>query len=285
MLLQSNMHFCNHSSNHLSYGLGRCPGPFSVQGISKRGKGLGKTSSGAKVRHLVYLDGLRGLLALYVLTHHLFESIPKGDPAIHRLASLFQYGHEAVGFFIVLSGYSLMLPVSLSPNAAIRGGFGGYLFRRARRILPPYFGALVLSIAIKAIVSRVETSGRRTFNPEELSWTGITSHALLIHTWVRDQAFSINKALWSVATEWHIYFLFPTILLPVWRRVGSAALILAAFTIGTAPLVLLPSGNYLLAACPWYVGLFALSMTGRWSRRRLAARRSSTRWLSSRSSS
>jgi peptidoglycan/LPS O-acetylase OafA/YrhL len=128
--------------------------------------------------------------------------------------------------------------------------------------LPAYLGALALSIAVKAVVSRVESSGERTFNPGELSWESILSHALLIHTWVRGQTFAINYALWSVATEWHIYFLFPTILLPIWQRARSAALILTAFAIGIAPLVLLPSGHYLLAACPWYVGLFALGMFG-----------------------
>jgi len=221
---------------------------------------MGKSSSGPSVPHLVYLDGLRGLLALYVLASHFFWPIPNDIAIIRGLASLFRFGHEAVGFFIVLSGYSLMLPVALSPDRTLRGGFGGYLYRRARRILPPYYGALWISIAIKAIALRVGPTAVGSINPDELSWSSIVSHGLLIHTWVRGQAHQINQALWSVATEWHIYFLFPTILLPIWRRAGTPALILAAFALGAAPLLLLPMGHHLLVGCPWYVGLFALGM-------------------------
>ena len=56
---------------------------------------------------LLFLDGLRGLAALYVLLFHLYN--PEGLPAVirHGLSCL-RFGHYAVGVFIVLSGHSLI---------------------------------------------------------------------------------------------------------------------------------------------------------------------------------
>ena len=50
-------------------------------------------------------------------------------------------------FFIVLSGYSLMIPAARNGGELV-GGFRRYIFRRARRILPPYYAALICSIAL-----------------------------------------------------------------------------------------------------------------------------------------
>lgn len=217
---------------------------------------------GSKVLHLPYLDGLRGWLAVYVLCHHFIGWNTQGLGLwTRRFAALFQFGHSAVGFFIVLSGFSLMLPVAASADQTIRGGLKGYLFRRARRILPGYYAALVLSIFVLWMGFSADNSELARSSSLQLTWTAILSHLLLVHTWIRGQAGSINIALWSVATEWHIYFLFPLVLLPVLRRLGVSGLLLAAFGIGLAPQLLLSrSADYLKEACPWYVGLFAIGM-------------------------
>jgi peptidoglycan/LPS O-acetylase OafA/YrhL len=70
--------------------------------------------------------------------------------------------------------------------------------------------------------------------------------------------FRINGPLWSVATEWQIYFFFPFVLLPLWRRRGPLPTVLVAFALGYLPLVLAPA--LARAALPWYLGLFALGM-------------------------
>src|SRR5215218_948233 len=71
---------------------------------------------------------------------------------------------------------------------------------------------------------------------------------------------SINMAHWSVATEWQIYFLFPLLLLPLWRRFGSACAVAAAAVVGLLPHFLLPESRNLDWACPWFLGLFAMGM-------------------------
>ena len=79
----------------------------------------------AKKVHLRYLDSLRGLAALTVVVHHAllqfdFSGAQLGAPQKWLLFA-FQNGHYPVNFFIVLSGYCLMLPV-LKSNYTLPGG-------------------------------------------------------------------------------------------------------------------------------------------------------------------
>jgi peptidoglycan/LPS O-acetylase OafA/YrhL len=212
--------------------------------------------------HFTYLDGLRGLLALYVLAFHFLGANLEGvTPALARVLAIFQFGHPAVGFFIVLSGYSLSLPVVRSPDRSLRGGFRGYFLRRCRRILPPYYASLLLSIVVVAVVLWIEQPDWRSAFPAELGAPSVLSHLALLHTLVPGQSNLINTALWSIATEWHLYFLFPWVLLPSWRKAGTPTLIVAAFTLGLLPQLLAPDvGGFLRFGCPWYIGLFALGM-------------------------
>ena len=104
------------------------------------------TGSAPRVK-LLFLDGMRGLTALYVLLFHLY--IPAGlSSAVQHGLSWLRFGHYAVGVFIVLSGYSLMLPVARSQDGRIPGGVVDFFKRRARRILPPYYAAIVCSLGI-----------------------------------------------------------------------------------------------------------------------------------------
>src|ERR1700691_5443939 len=92
-----------------------------------------------------FLDGMRALAAWYVVFHHasveiLFTSDKAGvAPFILANSSWFFWERLAVDVFIVLSGFCLMLPVTHQPTWAVSGGFGGFLKRRAMRILPAYY--------------------------------------------------------------------------------------------------------------------------------------------------
>ena len=77
---------------------------------------------------LLFLDGLRGLSATYVVLFHAHWQIDWGyQPAPLRgvaawVSACLNHGHAAVAIFIVLSGYSLMLPVARSGGFVIPGG-------------------------------------------------------------------------------------------------------------------------------------------------------------------
>ena len=232
--------------------------------------------------HLGYLDGVRGLAALYVLLEHVQltglyligadrVAPGTGTPLQHFARFLnaagLGFGHLAVNVFIVLSGFCLMLPVAQSSHGRLRGGVGGYVKRRALRILPPYYAALFVSMVVLLVIFEGNL-------PALGQWV---SHLLLIHNATPEWLYGINAPMWSIAVEWQIYFVFALVLLPVWRRLGGAATVAVGLALGLAPLYLLPAGRNLEWSSPWYIGLFAFGMVasaisvrsggaGRWAR-------------------
>lgn len=212
---------------------------------------------------LKHLDGLRGIAALAVVIHHIHQELEwSGElPArVLRATKFLELGHYAVAVFIVLSGYSLMLPVVRSTDWQLPGGTMEYLKRRARRILPPYYAALAFTLLLMACIPGLQEQiggWRQNTALPAFTFEAVTSHVLLVHN-LTSSVFKINSPMWSVATEWQIYFLMPWVLLPVWRRFGNLATVLAAVALGLAPHFV--RGGIIDAAGPWYLGLFSFGM-------------------------
>jgi peptidoglycan/LPS O-acetylase OafA/YrhL len=230
---------------------------------------------------LAYLDGLRALAALCVVVLHAFQihglgltwleaANPRGglgtggvDRAILGAYQAAYWGFLAVQVFIVISGYSLMLRVAGAPPGASADSPLAFLRRRARRILPPYYAVLALSLLLIAAVPGLNTKADVYWDSALPAWEphAIVSHLLLLHHaegyWHSFQR--INPPLWTIGVEWQIYFLFPILVL-VWRRWGTGALLAAGVGYGTLA-VYLPRPTYPLSYT-WFVGLFALGMVG-----------------------
>ena len=218
---------------------------------------------------LNFLDGLRGLAALYVVIAHIFSITAYGDdgkisaslpPAFVWATRGLCFPHYAVAVFIVLSGFCLMLPVARAKDRSLPGGLLGFAQRRARRILPPYYIALSFVLLILFASHRLvkHTGGGAT----DLSAADIGTHFLLLHNLFSRYSMQIDIPMWSVAWEWQIYFAFALLLLPVWRRFGSAWTVALGFTLGFLPMALLPAASNFNWTSPWYLGLFALGMAG-----------------------
>ncbi len=213
---------------------------------------------------LDYLDGLRGLAALYVVMHHAYYGLTSEAVLPHQIALLTYWlylGRSAVDIFIVLSGYCLMLPVVRSGAGVLSGGSPNFFKRRARRILPPYYAAMAVTLLGIALIPALHDANPGTLWSTTLPAWGIgpiLSHLLLIHNFNPAWHSKINYPMWSVATEWQIYFLFPLLLLPVWRRGGAAAAVLTAFVVGFVPLILFY--DRFSGVSPQFLGLFALGM-------------------------
>ncbi|MCD9876831.1 acyltransferase family protein [Streptomyces guryensis] len=161
------------------------------------------------------LDGLRGLAALYVVLFHCWLLSFPGFPENSGPSWLgwLMYGRLAVVFFLVLSGFSLAL--SPARNGWHQGGVARFLRRRARRILPPYWAALVLSVAVAFFVVRASHHGPPN------------ARTVVVYGLLLQDAFTArtpNGAFWSIAVEAELYLLFP-LLLFVRRRLGAAVLV------------------------------------------------------------
>src|SRR6516165_1734162 len=162
------------------------------------------------------LDGIRGLAALFVVLNHIFERAWPGYPAANHApfwAAWMIYGRFAVVIFIALSGFSL----GLGPA---RSGWrfksiATYAHRRAWRILPSYWAALVFSLLVTWYVLA------------QPGWALPNGKSVVVYGLLVQDAFaagSPNRAFWSIAIEAQLYFLLPLLLLLV-RRVSARAMV------------------------------------------------------------
>lgn len=221
--------------------------------------------------HLLYLDSLRGIAAMLVVVHHAFLQVDLTGYNLTTgqdyLLRPFKNGHYPVNFFIVLSGYCLMLPV-VRANYSLAGGALLFFKKRVRRILPPYYIAMLLSLVL-ALTLISKKTGTHWDICVPVTVESVVAHLLLVQDVFVDTGAKINHALWSISVEWRIYFLFPVLLL-LWQRIGAlptlALSTLTAFILVGALRYLhihLPYlNNTPNGIVPHYLLLFVLGMFG-----------------------
>jgi peptidoglycan/LPS O-acetylase OafA/YrhL len=212
-----------------------------------------------------FADGLRGIAALVVCVFHAYLATGPAGATTNDLPHVFGYlalGDMAVPVFIVLSGFVLMLPVARTPDLRLRGGLRGFLRRRARRILPPYYVAIAAFLALVLAVPLLrDRHGTQWDSKVPISWGDVLSHLFVVHNFGRSTEVAIDAPAWSVATEWQLYLLLPLVLLPLWRTFGARTTVLVAIAGGVAVHHWFPVID---SAHPWYFGLFAMGMAAAW---------------------
>ncbi|MCL4248373.1 MAG: acyltransferase [Anaerolineae bacterium] len=232
-----------------------------------------------------YIDGVRAFAALAVVVLHILQMrglrletagvIPGFDYSgaltdgavsdILRImiAVFLNLGTLAVKVFIVISGYTIMISVVKSKDGMPKGGLKGYMQRRIKRIWPPYYAALAISILIILLIPGMNELSFNRYHDVALplSLEAVVSHALFIHTWFPQYAQTINTPMWSIAVEEQIYILFPLVLLPFWRSRNSLFMLLSAMVVGWLPMLFLPLETY-HSTRAWFLILFALGATG-----------------------
>ncbi|MEV5975841.1 acyltransferase [Streptomyces sp. NPDC052114] len=146
------------------------------------------------------LQGLRGLAALSTVLFHVWQQYytydaagshpPVDNPYVGALISL-----EVIDLFFVMSAYLLTLSYA---RAAIDGEEGAvrpgkvFLFRRAVRILPLYFLAVV-----------VVWSTRNPTLPGD--WRDLVGHLTFTHVFDRERIFYTLGPTWSLSLEVAFY--------------------------------------------------------------------------------
>jgi peptidoglycan/LPS O-acetylase OafA/YrhL len=170
----------------------------------------GETISQAGELRSARVESLRALAALGVLVGHIYGSAHGYGPVIystywHRLLLSGGFG---VYLFFVLSGYLLYWPFA-------REAFGAhgtvdlrrYALNRALRILPLYYGVLIILLVIQNHGGTLQ-----------LWWT----HALFAESFSNDTLLPVDGVMWSLATELHFYIALPFIAFAVaWLARGS----------------------------------------------------------------
>ncbi len=161
------------------------------------------------------LDGLRGLCALYVLLFHCWAYVFRGFPRYQgpEWLSWLGFGRLAVVMFLVVSGFSLAMAAARNDWQLVR--LGRYAQRRAWRILPAYWAALVFSLVVAWTVVRQPHSTEPTAE-------SVVVYGLLLQDLI--SAPTPNGAFWSISVEALLYGLLPLLVL-LCRRIGPAAML------------------------------------------------------------
>ena len=170
-------------------------------------------------RRLHFLDGLRGLAAAFVVVSHSWSTVfPEGRTQRTRvevLTSWMGLGHYAVSVFIVISGFSLGL-VAWRNGLQWPGGMRAFFKGRFRRIVPAYWAAIAFGAGLGATLLS-HKDGTLWDGAVPIRISGVVTHALLLQDvhWAGPAG---STAFWSLAVEWHIYLLFPLLLILLRRR-------------------------------------------------------------------
>jgi peptidoglycan/LPS O-acetylase OafA/YrhL len=153
---------------------------------------------------------------------------PEQYSAVNKLLmyffSLFKYGHEAVLFFFVLSGFVIHLKYAFNYNKPEPAPFqyGDYLKRRAKRIYPPFIFALLLTMALDSLGRSLHYNIYDSTTPYALINENISMNSWSLKTFLGNLVFlyrtyvpvyGTNGPAWSLKFEWWFYMLYPLFLL------------------------------------------------------------------------
>lgn len=169
-----------------------------------------------------FVDGLRALLAIFVMLHHAwlivwpihYHEYPL-DSLTESLTTWLSFGHFGVTAFIVISGFCLGLPIARKGAAGWRGALEFYK-RRAWRIVPPFYASILVASALILTLIGAKTGTHWDANlPLDFS-VGWSTPLLLSNILGGPQ---FNTVYWSIAVECQIYLVFP-LLVWIWLRSG-----------------------------------------------------------------
>jgi len=223
----------------------------------------GRRASNSTHERLPFIEGLRGIAALYVvLTHfgsmidpsHLAGTKSKAPGWLQSIIHPLWYGHLAVAAFIVLSGYCLQTSLFGGKDGRIHN-FRKFYARRARRILPPYYATLILSVLVSIYITSKQP-GMPFSQYVPVTRENVLAHVFMLQNFRPDWMYKLNGVLWSISIEWQLYILFP-ILVALLLKVGRVLYVAVSALAAVALLMYIPDAIKLYV---WYVPLFALGM-------------------------
>lgn len=170
---------------------------------------------------------------MYVVFHHAFYQYFSPDMDLSGLTTVQHiiyisstFGHLAVNLFIVLSGFCLMMPV-IKNDYFLKHGFINFFLRRAKRILPPYYFAIIFSLLLIWLLIGQKT-GTHWDTSVPITIKDIVLHFLLINDFFSSSVYKINHVFWSIPVECRVYLFFP-VLVYLWRKKGGLFTVLFTF--------------------------------------------------------
>ena len=161
---------------------------------------------------------------LLVFWYHIWEFAGYPHFALHVGSRSFDVlgnaglGASGVDVFMVLSGFCLFFPFCAAPDRLHRFNLKTYVFRRLRRIVPPYYAAIIYALALRAgIAAILHWKDPSAAWPSFPSAFDIAAHLTFTHTLFASTFYGITGAFWSLGLEAQFYVVFPLVIWAVAR--------------------------------------------------------------------
>jgi peptidoglycan/LPS O-acetylase OafA/YrhL len=181
-----------------------------------------------KSKHILQLDGLRGLAILLVLSFHYF--VP--------LSGIFSLGWSGVDLFFVLSGF--LITMRLLDTIDSRDYFSHFYRNRILRIFPLYYLTLILFfLAIYTLVKEEHLHNIAFYKLHWLSFFVFTQNWSLIFYGHPVDTYITH--FWSLAVEEQFYILWPFVLYFIRDRKKLFRIMLLALPL----IIIVRSGIYI----------------------------------------
>ena len=149
------------------------------------------------------LDGIRALAILLVIPHNVDVLSAPYAAVVFPLVTWMHAGWIGVTLFFVLSGF--LITGNLLDTRGAANYYGAFIGRRALRILPLYFGVLLVTfILVPLVVTPLPEDLRETRHNQVWLWTFLSN-------WTAPYGGTVTgfSHLWSLAVEEQFYLLWP----------------------------------------------------------------------------
>ena len=151
-----------------------------------------------ELRHILPLDGLRGMAILLVISTHYFNFIP-----------LFSFGWSGVDLFFVLSGY--LITGRLLDGLGKPRYFSNFYRNRILRIFPLYYGVLILFfIGIHFFIKQTTVPLVYFYLEHWKSFFLFTENWTFINFHMPNAPYLLH--FWSLAVEEQFYLVWPALI-------------------------------------------------------------------------
>jgi peptidoglycan/LPS O-acetylase OafA/YrhL len=146
--------------------------------------------------HLDYIDSLRGLAIILVITVHVGVYYPLTN---QTLQIIINQGARGVQLFFVVSAFTLVTSWNQRKDGA-----ASFYIRRFCRIAPMFWLAIAFFVLLNGLTPRHDA-------PAGLSGWHVALTALFMHGWLPETINSVVPGGWSIAVEMTFYIFFPVI--------------------------------------------------------------------------
>jgi len=156
---------------------------------------------------LEQLDGLRGILALFVVVYHLQDPFPLVSGALLTHLPIISQAWFSVDVFFIMSGFVMMYVYGAAFTDKVRwADYRAFFTARIARLYPVHLFAM--AILLVALLPFIHGKPDFTTIDGRYSWNSALAALFMLHgPWIDHRTW--NFPSWSISAEWHAYVIFP----------------------------------------------------------------------------